>query len=78
MRYQILILIGMAMMIEGFSSTFYSYSILSDSTSPPLMRSLEGMDYVIYIYKQIFLASGIVGIVVTFAGIFFWRKKMKI
>ena len=60
---------------EGFFATFYSAFILFPPTAPPMMRPLEGMDYVFFIHRQAFMASGIVGIFVTLAGIIFWRKR---
>jgi hypothetical protein len=75
MKYQIVIIIGIALMAEGFMANIYSSSILFPPTEPPVMRPIEGMDYVLYVYKQAFLASAIVGVLVTFVGIFLWRKQ---
>lgn len=44
-------------------------------TEPPMMRPIEGMDYVLFMYKHVFLFSGIIGIFVTIAGVIFWRKR---
>ena len=75
MKTVLLIIIGIALMIEGFSSFFYSSFVMFPPTEPPMMRPIEGMDYVLFMYKQAFLFSGIIGIFVTIAGIVFWRKK---
>ena len=75
MKTRILIIIGIALMIEGFSSVLYSSFVLFPPTEPPMMRPIEGMDYVLFMYKQVFLLSGIIGIFVTLAGIILWRKR---
>ena len=62
-------------MIEGFLATFYTSFILLPTTEPPMMRVIEGMDYVLFMYRQAFLFSGIIGIFVTIAGVIFWRKR---
>ena len=75
MKTRLLIIIGIALMIEGFSSVLYSSFVLFPPTEPPMMRPIEGMDYVLFMYKQVFLLSGIIGIFVTLAGIILWRKR---
>lgn len=75
MKTRLLIIIGLALIIEGFSSVFYSSFVMFPPTEPPMMRPIEGMDYVLFMYKQVFLASGIVGIFVTVIGIILWRKR---
>ena len=75
MKYQIVIIIGIALMAEGFMANIYSSSILFQPTEPPVMRPIEGMDYVLYVYRQAFLASAIVGVFVTIAGIALWKKR---
>ncbi len=75
MKTALLIIIGIVLMIEGFSSVFYSSFLMFPPTEPPTMRPIEGMDYALFMYKQAFLVSGIVGIFVTIAGIIFWRKR---
>lgn len=76
MKTRLLIIIGMALMIEGFSSVIYSSFVMFPPTEPPMMRPIEGMDYVLFMYKQVFLLSGIIGIFVTIAGVvLFWRKR---
>lgn len=70
-----LLIVGLALIIEGFFATFYSAFILFPPAEPPMMRPLEGMDYVFFIHRQAFMASGIVGIFVTLAGIILWRKR---
>lgn len=75
MKIKLLIIIGLALMIEGFSSVLYSSFVMFPPTESPIMRPIEGMDYVLFMYKQAFLFSGIIGIFVTFAGIILWRKR---
>ncbi|QLH10863.1 hypothetical protein [Nitrosarchaeum sp. AC2] len=75
MKTRLLIIIGVVLMIDGFSSFFYSTFMMFPPTEPPMMRSIEGMDYVLFMYKHVFLFSGIIGIFVTIAGIIFWRKR---
>ena len=75
MKTRFLIIIGLALMIEGFLATFYTSFVLFPPTEPPMMRPIEGMDYVLFIYRQAFLFSGIIGIFVTLAGIVLWRKR---
>jgi LPXTG-motif cell wall-anchored protein len=40
-----------------------------------MMNPIEGMDYVLVLYKQVFLISGIIGILITVAGIILWKKR---
>ena len=75
MKYQIVIIIGIALMAEGFMANIYTSSILFPPTEPPVMRPIEGMDYVLFVYRQAFLASAITGVFVTIAGILLWRKQ---
>ncbi|WP_232212392.1 hypothetical protein [Candidatus Nitrosopumilus sediminis] len=75
MKTRLLVIIGIALMIEGFSSVIYSSFVMFPPTEPPMMRPIDGMDYVLFMYKQAFLFSGIIGIFVTLAGIILWRKK---
>ena len=75
MKSKLLIIIGIALMIEGFLATLYTSFVLFPPTEPPMMRPLEGMDYVLFMYRQVFLFSGIIGIFVTLAGIIPWKKK---
>ena len=76
MKTRLLIIIGIALMIEGFSAVLYSSFVLFPPTEPPMMRPIEGMDYVLFMYHQAFLFSGMIGIFVTIAGvILFWRKR---
>ena len=76
MKNKLLIIIGIAMMIGGFSAVVYSSPLLFPPTEPPMMRAIEGMEYVLFTYRQAFLFSGIIGIFVTLAGIIlFWRKR---
>ena len=75
MKTRILIIIGIALMIEGFSSFLYSSFVMFSPTEPPMMRPIEGIDYVLFMYKQAFLFSGIIGIFVTVAGIILWKKR---
>lgn len=62
-------------MVEGFLVTLYSSFVMFPATEPPMMRPIEGMDYVLFMYKQVFLASGIAGVFVTVVGIVLWRNR---
>ena len=76
MKSKFLMIIGIALMIEGFLATFYSSFVLFPPTEPPMMRPLGDMDYVFYLYRQAFLLSGIIGIFVTVTGIIpFWKER---
>jgi hypothetical protein len=75
MKSKFVILIGLALMTEGFLANIYSSLVLFPPTNPPIMKPLEGMDYVLVLYKQAFLISGIIGIIITIAGIILWRKR---
>jgi len=75
MKSRVLIIIGIVLTIEGFLATFYTQINLF-SLRYPAIRSLEGMDHVLFTYYQVFLFSGVIGIFVTIAGvILFWRKR---
>ncbi len=75
MKSRVLIIIGIALMVEGFLATIYTLFVLFPPTEPPMMRPLVGIDYVFFMYRQAFLFSGIIGIFVTLAGIVLWRKR---
>jgi len=75
MKTGILIIFGMSLMIEGFSSVIYSTFILFPPTEPPMMRPIEGINYILFMYRQSFLVSGVIGIFVTIIGIVLWRKR---
>jgi hypothetical protein len=74
MKSKFVILIGLALMAEGFLVNIYSSLILFPPTYPLMMKPLDGIDYVLVLYKQVFLISGIIGILITIAGIILWRK----
>ena len=75
MNSKFVILVGIALMTEGFLVNIYSSLILFPPTNPPMMKPIEGIDYVLVLYKQIFLISGIIGILITIVGIILWRKR---
>ncbi|WP_026089886.1 hypothetical protein [Candidatus Nitrosopumilus sediminis] len=75
MKTRLLIVIVIALMAIGFSPILYSSFVLFPPTEPPIMRPIEGIDYVLFMYKQTFLFGGIIGIFVTLAGIIIWRKR---
>lgn len=75
MKSKFVILIGLTLMAEGFLVNVYSSLILFPPTNPPMMNPIEGMDYVLVLYKQVFLISGIIGILITVAGIILWKKR---
>ncbi|MGY5148790.1 MAG: hypothetical protein ACW9W3_01870 [Candidatus Nitrosopumilus sp. bin_68KS] len=70
-----LIFVGIALMLEGFLTVFYVSFILFPPTEPPMMRSLDEIDYVLFISRQTFLFSGVIGIFATIAGMIMWRKN---
>lgn len=74
MNTKLLIIVGIALMLEGFSSFFYSSYVMFPPTEPPLMKPVEGMDLILLTYKQALLYSGIAGIFVTTVGIFLSRR----
>jgi hypothetical protein len=71
----VLILVGIAMMIEGFSADLYSSYVLIPTTAPPVMRPIEGADAIMVLYRQAFLISGIAGVFVTIAGVFLHLRQ---
>ena len=74
-KAKLLIIVGIALIIEGFSSFFYSSYVLFPPTEPPLMKSIEGMDVVLLTYRQALLFSGIAGIFVSVVGIFLYLRQ---
>ena len=73
---KLLILVGITLMIQGFLVTIYTSFVLFPPTESSMMRSIEGIDFVFFMYRQEFLFSGIIGIFVTSAGaVLFWRKR---
>ena len=75
LKANLLIIIGIALMIEGFSSFFYSSYVLFPPTEPPLMKSVEGMDIILITYRQALLYSGFAGIIVSVIGILLYLKQ---
>ncbi|WP_232202931.1 MULTISPECIES: hypothetical protein [Nitrosopumilus] len=75
MQSILLIIIGIALMTEGFLAVIYSSYVLLPPVEPPIMKPIEGLDYVLFMYKQTFLLSGIIGIFVTVAGVILRRKR---
>ena len=75
LKAKLLIVVGIALMLEGFSSFFYSSFVMFPPTQPPVMRPIEGMDQILLTYRQALLYSGIAGIFVTVTGIFLSRKS---
>jgi len=74
-KAKLLIIVGIALMIEGFSSFFYSSYVLFPPTEPPLMKPIEGMDIVLLTYRQALLYSGMAGIFVSVVGIFLYLRQ---
>jgi len=74
-KAKLLIIVGIALMIEGFSSFFYSSYVLFPPTEPPLMNPIEGMDIVLLTYRQALLYSGMAGIFVSVVGIFLYLRQ---
>ena len=77
MKSRLLIIIGIAMMIVGFSIVAYVSIILVPTTIPPTMKPIEGIDRFFSSFRQAFLFSAIAGIFVTIVGIAVgvWRKR---
>lgn len=75
MKGKVLIMTGVTMMAVGFSAIFYSSFVLFSPAEPPMMRPIEGMDFVFFMYRQEFLFSGIIGTFVTLAGFIIRRKQ---
>ena len=75
LKIRILLVFGIALMIEGLLATIYTSFVLFPPTEPPMMRSLQGIDYVFFIHREIFLVIGILGFFVTLVGIIMWRKR---
>ena len=75
MKTMLLIVIGISIVIEGFWGSFYSSYVLFPSSEPPMMRPIEGMNYVLFVYRQAFLYSGIIGVFVTITGIILFCKE---
>ncbi len=78
MKTRLLVIIGIALMVGGFSAVIYSSYVLLPPVEPPVMKQMEGLDYVLLMYKQAFLLNGIIGIFVTVAGVvLFWKEKTR-
>lgn len=77
LKSRILIIIGIALMIEGFSSFFYSSYVMFPPTQPPLMKPVEGVDIILLTYRQALLYSGIAGSFVVVVGILLYLKERK-
>lgn len=77
MKTRLLIIIGITMMIVGFSIVAYTSIILVPLTKPPTMQSIEGIDRFFFSFRQAFLFNAIAGIFVTITGIALgiWRKR---
>ena len=75
MNASLLIVIGIIMTITGFAAVISRSTYVLPPTEPPIMRSLEGIDYIIVVYSQMFLFTGIVGTIITVIGIILWRKR---
>lgn len=76
MKTRLLIIIGIALIIEGFSTVIYASYVLLPPTEPPMMTPIEGLDYVLVVYKHAFLPSSVIRIFVTVTGIvLFWKEK---
>ena len=76
MKIIFLIVIGIAMTATGFAAIFSRATYFLPPTEPPIMRPLEGIEYLVVLYSQAFLLIGIVGIFVTVAGIvLFWKER---
>jgi len=75
LKSKFLIIPGIALMIEGLLVTLYLSFVLLPPVEPPIMRPIEGIDFIFVVYRQAFWFSGIMGIFITLVGIIaFWRK----
>lgn len=75
MNSKFVIIIGFALMAEGFLANIYSSTILFPPTLTPTMKPIEGIDYVLFVYRQAFLISGIAGAIVTVVGLILWKNR---
>ena len=76
MKPGLLMIIGLVMTVIGFAATFSRSTYFLPPTEPPIMRPLEGIEYLIVIHSQAFLLIGIIGIFVIIVGfLMFWKEK---
>lgn len=76
MKTRLLTIIGTAMTVIGFTGIFSRSTYFLPPTEPPIMRPLEGIEYLVVAYGQVFLFIGMVGIFVTVLGVsMFWKEK---
>ena len=75
MKTKFLIIAGIVMIIIGFITAFSRTTYFLPPTEPPIMRPLEGVEYLVVMYGKVFLLIGIIGTVVTITGVILWRKR---
>ena len=76
LKSKFLIILGIALMIEGLLVTLYLSFVLLPPVEPPIMQPIEGIDFIFVVYRHAFWFSGIIGVFITLAGvIIFWRKR---
>lgn len=75
-RSKFLIISGIALMIQGLLVTLYLSLFLLSPVEPPIMRPIEGIDFIFVMYRHTFLFGGIMGFFITFVGVItFWRNR---
>ena len=78
-RSYIILIIGACLIIASFSlMTIYANMLRSIPTEPPIMRPMEGFDYVLFTMNPILpiiRSSGIIILIVGIAIFFIDRRK---
>ncbi|MCE2506706.1 MAG: hypothetical protein J4F36_09645 [Nitrosopumilaceae archaeon] len=77
MKTRLLTIIGIVMIIIGFTAMLTRSTYFLPPAEPPIMKPLEGIEYLIAVYPQAFLFIGIVGIFVTVAGFIIRMKQYR-
>jgi len=75
-RSKFLIISGIVLIIQGLLVNLYLSLFLLSPADPPVMRPIEGIDFVFVMYRHMFLFGGIMGFFITLVGIVtFWRNR---
>ena len=78
-RSYIILIIGACLIISSFSlTTIYADMLRSIPREPPIMRPMEGFDYVLFTMNPILPIIGFSGIIILIVGIaifFIDRRK---
>ncbi|AJM93098.1 hypothetical protein [Nitrosopumilus piranensis] len=76
MKSKFLIISGIALMVQGLFVTLYLSLFLLPPVDPPVMRPIEGINFVFVMYRHAFLFGGIMGFFITLVGVVtFWRNR---